>query len=284
MEKSVLVWRAREGNVFSRENVRDNAQKTMEIGSSYSKIDKEAFKNNIKVHKVVLDKSVKEIGQESFSGCTALRHIELGNVRIIRKSAFYNCARLLSVRIPKSTDYIGAGAFSLCKRLQEAEMETSGCREINNETFLGCVSLEHVVLPDSVISIGSRAFYRCTALKSIKLPEGLKKIGNEAFYQNGISEIRLPLTLETIGEGAFLKCKELEYAEIPKHVKKIGKWAFHGCSRLKVLEIAHDPEDIGEWIVNKSTTIRCRKNSRVDDYCKNAGFETEYIEEVGEIS
>ena len=48
--------------------------------------------------------------------------------------------------------------------------------------------------------------------------------------------------------------------------------------RLKVVEIAHEPEFIGDWIVNKSTVIRCRKDSKVEAYCKKFEFAVEYIE------
>lgn len=37
--------------------------------------------------------------------------------------------------------------------------------------------------------------------------------------------------------------------------RRIEKWVFHGCARLQVLEIRHDPEYIGEWIINKAARI-----------------------------
>ena len=80
-----------------------------------------------------------------------------------------------------------------------------------------------------------------------------------------------------IGDSAFLKCNKLEYVKVPSTVKTIEKWAFHGCNRLKFLEIAHDPEEIGPWVINRSAKIRCHKGGSVEKYCRDAGFETEYI-------
>lgn len=48
-------------------------------------------------------------------------------------------------------------------------------------------------------------------------------------------------------------------------------------NRLQYLEIRHDPEFIGEWIINKAATIRCYKGSKVDRYCQQSGFKVEYF-------
>lgn len=61
------------------------------------------------------------------------------------------------------------------------------------------------------------------------------------------------------------------------NVRYLGKWIFHGCNRLQYLEIRHDPEFIGEWIINKAATIRCYKGSKVDRYCQQSGFKVEYF-------
>ena len=49
------------------------------------------------------------------------------------------------------------------------------------------------------------------------------------------------------------------------------------CNRLQYLEIRHDPEYIGEWIINRAATIRCYKGSKADRYCQESGFKVEYL-------
>lgn len=44
------------------------------------------------------------------------------------------------------------------------------------------------------------------------------------------------------------------------------------------IEIFHDPDEIGPWIINKSCTIVCQKGSRIDAYAQEYGFQTEYVE------
>ena len=123
-----------------------------------------------------------------------------------------------------------------------------------------------------------RAFYRCKELKEINLPNSVTEIGEEAFYFCGIEELELPTNLKIIGDSAFFRCKNLRTVYIPTSVRTIGRWAFHGCSRLERIEIFHDPDEIGPWIINKSCTIVCQKGSRIDAYAQEYGFQTEYVE------
>ena len=48
-------------------------------------------------------------------------------------------------------------------------------------SFVGCVSLEEVVLPDSLSSIGYYAFLGCFSLESVTIPDSVTSIGNSAF-------------------------------------------------------------------------------------------------------
>ncbi|MDD6066024.1 MAG: leucine-rich repeat domain-containing protein, partial [Firmicutes bacterium] len=101
---------------------------------------------------------------------------------------------------------------------------------------------------------------------------------NQAFYFCGIDSLELPDSLKCLGDSAFFKCNNLISVTLPTSVKHISKWVFHGCNRLKYLEIRHDPEYIGEWIINRAATIRCYRNSKVDQYCRESGFKTEYLD------
>ena len=148
---------------------------------------------------------------------------------------------------------------------------------IRSDAFSECASLKELQLPSKIHTLGDRAFYRCKSLESVHFPENLKQIRSYAFYLCGLSALNLPDSLEFIGEGAFFKCKNLLSVTLPTSVRRIEKWAFRGCNRLACLEISHDPDFIGEEIINHSTVIRCRKGSSADLYCQKYGFLTEYL-------
>ena len=65
----------------------------------------------------------------------------------------------------------------------------------------GCSSLESIVIPNSVKSIGDEAFWNCLSLKYIEIPNSVTSIGDEAFDGCEILEnlsTRSGLTIEEL--------------------------------------------------------------------------------------
>ena len=149
--------------------------------------------------------------------------------------------------------------------------------KIQADAFSECSALREISFPDSVQEIGNGSFYKCKNLSEVHFPENLKVISNQAFYSCGLTSLELPDSLEILDESAFFKCNNLITVTLPPNVRYIGKWVFHGCNRLQYLEIRHDPEYIGEWIINRAATIRCYKGSKADRYCQESGFKVEYL-------
>ena len=253
----VRTWRAEEKDVFNCEQGKKFKGRQLVLEEIYHSIDNQALKNNVKLKSVKLPDSVKEIGNQSFYNCTALRDINLENVRQIRWESFLGCVHLKEITLSSGIRYLGRRSFSGCKRLNYVNFQKS--------TMLK--------------GIEAGVFQKCESIEKINLPQGLTEIGSKAFYQTAIQTIKLPSTLVEIGNSAFLKCRSLEVIQIPASVKKIGRWSFHGCGKLEKVEFLGDPEEIGEWIINKSTIIRCKKGSRIEAYCKEKEFQIEYNDE-----
>ena len=60
-------------------------------------------------------------------------------------------------------------------------MIPSSVKKIGDYAFMGCESLESVVIPSSVTEIGTQAFSSCSSLESVEIPPSVKKIGVNAF-------------------------------------------------------------------------------------------------------
>ena len=60
------------------------------------------------------------------------------------------------------------------------------------------------------MSIGERAFAGCSSLEEIVLPEGLKSIGEGAFHGSGLKYITLPDSVCSVHPNAFAGCCQLE--------------------------------------------------------------------------
>ena len=266
--------------VLERKNVIRAAEEDMQIPACYQMLGVCFLKNNIKVKNIKLP-AVRVVGTEAFFNCTALRHAALPRVYVIKKGAFGNCSNLREILLPKTVRELGKGVFDGCKRMEKALFDPMGnCRILPDMTFANCRALSNVTLPEVMWTIGNQAFYKCESLEDIKFPDKLHRIENQAFYQCGLKSLHFPEHLEMIGESAFLKCKKLEYVFIPPSVQKIGKWAFHGCNNLKVLEILHDPQDVGEWLTNKNCVIRCRRGSKMETYAAQYGIQVEYADGI----
>ena len=71
-------------------------------------------------------------------------------------------------------------------------------------------TLELMMLPNSVTSLGNQAFYR-SSIKRIRLSENLSSIGITAFSNcHQLIDITIPESVTTIGKNAFLYCGNLE--------------------------------------------------------------------------
>lgn len=133
---------------------------------------------------IKLPKTVKYLGDYSFSSHTRLEEINLSDVEEISNFAFYK-TKLGEVNLGKSLKYLGVGAFSGCKKLKSVEFEQSACREIPSQCFNNCTSLKKIVLPEGITRIGSDAFRNCGDLITIDLPESLREISRGSFYHCG---------------------------------------------------------------------------------------------------
>ena len=114
-------------------------------------------------------------------------------------------------------------------------------------SFEGCASLEEVVLPDSLSSIGYGAFVGCESLESITIPDGVTIIGKAAFsYCISLESITIPDSVTSIGEGAFYMYESLTSIVIPDSVTSIGEGAFAGCESLETVYYRGSEEEWNE--------------------------------------
>ena len=90
-----------------------------------------------------------------------------------------------------------------------------------DHAFSGCRSLESIIIPDSVISIGQSAFEDCRSLESIIIPDGVIKIGMFAFSGcSSLKSITIPDSVMSIGQSAFENCTKLKEV----HITDMAAW------------------------------------------------------------
>lgn len=112
-----------------------------------------AFRDCIKLKKMILPEGLTYIGDSIFESCRALEEIQLPDtLETIHQSAFRGCRSLKEIEIPDSVKTIEMGAFYYCE------------------------GLTSVKLPSSLEAPEQNTFYRCTNLKELYLPSGITEI------------------------------------------------------------------------------------------------------------
>ena len=140
-------------------------------------------------------------------------------------------------------------------------------------------SLESIVIPNGVTSIGERAFLYCENLKTVTLPDSVTEIGDMAFsYCHALREVSLPKRLTKIGGGAFMMCSSLQTIKIPDSVTEIGVAAFLDCRALKNLQSSVC--SIQNGFVIHNNTINSVLDSRLESYIVPAKIEAIDFEDV----
>ena len=96
---------------------------------------------------------------------------------------------------------------------------------IGRYAFGGCEKLSSVTLSSSLITIESYAFRSCSSLTSIAFPNSLTTIGNYAFAGCSLTSVTLPNRLTDIREYAFRK-NYLTTLQLPASLKSVDRGAF----------------------------------------------------------
>lgn len=166
----------------------------------------------IGISSLTLPNSIDNIGTYAFSNCMSLQQITLNNgLLVIGTHAFENDRSLTGISIPNTVTSIGEFSFESNISLASINFNNNtNITRIAAGTFSSCISLNNVVVPDSVQYIDKYAFSSCTALTNITLPSNLIALGD----------------LEEGNVGVFANCSNLTHINIPDSVQIIGYMAF----------------------------------------------------------
>lgn len=131
-------------------------------------------------------------GYLSFSGCTALKTVNMPELTEINENAFYNTG-LESINLDKVTT-VGKRAFERCGLLTEVELPSLAT--IGDYAFINCIGLVEIELPAT--TIGSSLFSGCTKLTTLSLPNA------QTFGNNIVADCSLLTNLKLTAPGSLV--------------------------------------------------------------------------------
>jgi hypothetical protein len=150
---------------------------------------------------------------------------------------------------------------------------------IKEEAFKGLTSLESVIFPNSLKSIGKKAFDSCSTLglpdgfagnnRGIFIPAGVSSIGAGAFASCGwLSEIRVSAANKAYSQtdGVLFNKSQTQLLQypggrfnetytLPSRITTIADYAFAGTAYLENVEIPTSCTDIGEGTFQGSLSL-----------------------------
>ena len=229
--------------------------------------------------------SVKEIGNNAFSGCSNLTSINIPDgVTAIGDSAFSKCSNLTSINIPDGVTSIGKSAFFECSNLTSINIP-NGLTGINAYTFSFCGSLKSIIIPDGVTYIGNYAFH-CSGLTSITIPNSVTRIGAEVFssclptFLEYHTNLKIKEYYTEFGYQAGIKISNLETLIIGDEVTSIENTIvdLSGCTNLKNVTIGSGITSVGDVFQNCENleVVTCRATTV--PATNTTAFDGSYIE------
>ncbi|OHT14689.1 hypothetical protein TRFO_14868 [Tritrichomonas foetus] len=167
--------------------------------------------------------TITSINYGAFDSNTIIHTVEIPfSVLTIHDFAFYSCVNLQNIIFDDESQLttIGSNAFALCSSAKG-----------------------NLILPNTIINIGSSAFQSCGFNGLLILPNTLSKINNFLFSDcvYFVGTLTIPKSVELIGAYAFRHCyyfTELIFEETNDNLLEIQTHAFyrvHSCTNSLIL-------------------------------------------------
>ena len=156
------------------------------------------------------------------------------------------------------------GNYALYKSLTlQSIIIPDSVTSIGNSAFDGARNLSFVSMGNGVTTIGNRAFCDNDSLANIKLSDKTQSIGEYAFAATGLESITLPDTVTSIGNSAFYHSQSLKTAVLSNGLTTLSPYAFTDCLNLETVDFKNGITVLGDhafYNANKLTTVTLSNN------------------------
>lgn len=179
---------------------------------------------------------------KALSGCSNLKYLNLKDA--------YICYSPEYLKDKENTAEALAGLFELMGKAADAKYNDYRMSTIDHDfvkAFTNLVSSSSkVTKSDNSCIIPEHGFERLSSLETVILPSRVSSIGNMAFAEcTALKNVQLPPYLKQIGTGAFSNCSNLETISFPSTLTSIGRGSGQydvksfGYTKIKVLDFSH---------------------------------------------
>ena len=198
---------------------------------------------------------VTGIDSRAFENMTCLESASLSEtVSDIGTRAFAGCTSLVDINIPHAVTSLRE-TFIGCTSLESVMLTGSYYVTELHGTFEGCTGLKDVAVRWTAV-VGDRTFAGCTSLTNLDFGN-IHSVGDCAF-EGCISLERLDFgtILDSIGDNAFAGCTSIVSVDVPRTEGTIiGDNAFAGCTSLTSVHIGENVTSVGDGAFSGCASI-----------------------------
>ena len=225
------------------------------MGNAIDTVDEYAFRGCTLLTEITFNNQLEHIGNNAFYECTALTAINFGNaLQTIGSGAFYNCNKLNNVVIPDSCTTLESGAFQYCRSLSDISLG-SKLVTISSNCFYNCSALTEITLPESLKTIGDSAFSG-TSLENVIIPDGVETMGSWAFSScTKMKKIHIGSGIKSLASYIFIHCTALEEVDFPSSLQSVGYESFYNCTALSEIHLNEGLTAIGTYAFQNCTSL-----------------------------
>lgn len=195
---------------YSKTSEGNKTIESLHIGEGITKIEAWVFDKFTHLSELTLPDSLITVGQNAFSGCSALTNLALGSgTRAIEGNAFADCTRLNQLTLNNGLESIHLRAFSGCSELTEAALPNTLIQHNSANAgliFEGCSALSTLTIPNTVAEGILKAEYGLEKLTALNIiPSNSDTVLPPLVIPEGGEDTRPLLNLNisklNIGEG-----------------------------------------------------------------------------------
>ena len=172
-----------------------------------------------KLKKIILPKTIVEIGNYAFWGCSNLKSLVIySKVNSIKSGIWARCDKLNDVKIIDNPNF---------------HFENSILYDNNYTKIIAALQTGYygdLTIKEGIKEIQSYAFSNCKSLTGAIFPSTLTKIDSCSFEVSGLTSVIFNKNIEIIDHFAFSSCYQLKEVNLVEAKIKILEYgAFHCC-------------------------------------------------------
>ena len=186
------------------------------FGNGSETIQHNVLDGCLSVVNVVIPSGVTSIGPGAFMDCTALETVSLPNTitnigENYEDGVFEGCVSLRQVNIPEGVSYINSSTFRDCRSLEEIKIPST-VQKIDVAAFYGCSSLRSFTFPEGYTGtkLPGDIFNGCVSLEYLVLPESITELEYDSL--NGclsLEKLYVPASMTSVNRSALINCDKL---------------------------------------------------------------------------